>query len=151
MIGRSRRTLARLIHPRGHRETRSAPIPETRRACVRRRWRRDREKYIISLSSTRRPANYYPWRKQPGFCSAAINNRDTVRRGAFAGGCAWPEAAKYPRALHVTAAIGVCKAPNICLAGAFDLYERPIKYRLNFNVRELDMCGLSVCAWTHLA
>lgn len=38
--------------------------------------------------------------------------------------------------------IGVCKAFNIWLAEAFDLYARPIKYRLNFNAREPNICGL---------
>jgi len=42
--------------------------------------------------------------------------------------------------------IGVCKASNIWLAEAFDLYARPIKYRLNFNARESNICGL--CTWT---
>lgn len=38
--------------------------------------------------------------------------------------------------------IGTCKAFNIWLAEAFDLYARPIKYRLNFNAREPNICGL---------
>jgi len=41
--------------------------------------------------------------------------------------------------------IGVCKSSNIWLAEAFDLYARPIKYRLNFNAREANICVL--CTW----
>lgn len=40
---------------------------------------------------------------------------------------------RYPHFVHHRPCIGVCKASNIWLAQAFDLYARPIKYRLNFN------------------
>lgn len=46
------------------------------------------------------------------------------------------------------ARIGVCKASNIWLAEAFDLYARPIKYRLNFNA--LDPAVRAALAFTYI-
>lgn len=44
-------------------------------------------------------------------------------------------------------ALAVYRASNIWLAEAFDLYARPIKYRLNFNACEPNICG--PCTWMH--